>query len=391
MKTITAILLVLPVLCGATVLSDAAAALQPGKWNQLNTIGFGFDLLRDVDPAHILQYTDDARWDPVSKRYLFLGQGHQSNWDGDPSTTCRFILYRDSDNTWVNTGKIPQENIGHAYDHSALDPSTGDFYHRPYSSSTVYVFSASTQNWSTFNQLPGTVSNCCMAMEYFPEMKGLILIGAGEVYHCPKATRQWTRIAQGVPMSDVYQSFAEYDPVHKVIVFGGGNGSSAVNKLDSAGKVTNMKNAPIGLGIMQTVFTADPVSGRFLVFGNNVFYDYDVVTDTWTNMGNAAAPLFMYNSDDGCVGIVASPVSTYGITMFLTWNSYNSKVLIYKHAILGSAVEYRSPAKVKGPDSKPLFYDIRGKKVTAFHSPGIYLMKQKVGGKTVTKRILVQK
>ena len=111
----------------ATALGDLAAALQPGKWTQVIATGFTYELLKDVDPAHILQYTDDARWDPVSKTFLYLGQGHQSNWDGNSSTTCRFIRYRDADNTFENVGKIPQEYLGLAYDQSALDPATGDF------------------------------------------------------------------------------------------------------------------------------------------------------------------------------------------------------------------------------------------------------------------------
>ena len=81
----------------ATVLGDLAASLQPGKWTQVIATGFTYELLKDVDPAHILQYTDDARWDPVSKTFLYLGQGPQSNWDGNSSTTCRFIRYRDAD------------------------------------------------------------------------------------------------------------------------------------------------------------------------------------------------------------------------------------------------------------------------------------------------------
>ena len=66
----------------------------------------------------------------------------------------------------------------------------------------------------------------------------------------------------------VYQNFAEYNPVHKVMIFGGGNGSRDLYKMDNAGTITKMMNAPIDLGTTWgSITTIDPMSGDFLIFG----------------------------------------------------------------------------------------------------------------------------
>src|SRR5262245_31505984 len=116
-----------------------------------------------------------------------------------------------------------------------------------------------------------------------------------------------------------YHNFAEYSPVHKVILFGGGNGSSDLYKLDAAGKVTALKKAPIGLGTMQSIVTLDPVSGDFLIFGKGgSFYVYDVTSDAWKRQGGKV-PIFEPTrvADNKVWHVTATPVSTYGVTMFV--------------------------------------------------------------------------
>ena len=89
----------------------------------------------------------------------------------------------------------------------------------------------------------------------------------------------------------VYHNIAEYSPVHKMVLFGGGNGSSDLYKLDAKGKVTTLKKTPIGVGTMQSIVTLDPVSGDFLVFGKNgSFYVYDVAA-TMEEAGGRGADL----------------------------------------------------------------------------------------------------
>ena len=64
-------------LAGASALSDAAAALQPGQWVQLNTQNFNSQLLVDGN-YDLFYYTEDMTWDPVSRQLLFVGGGHDN-------------------------------------------------------------------------------------------------------------------------------------------------------------------------------------------------------------------------------------------------------------------------------------------------------------------------
>src|SRR5262249_55215441 len=74
-----------------TELGKLAASLEPGSWGKLKTEGYTADLLR-VQSHHILEYTDQAVWDPKSRQVLFVGQGHYS--------AVKFIAYAAESNRW---------------------------------------------------------------------------------------------------------------------------------------------------------------------------------------------------------------------------------------------------------------------------------------------------
>ena len=81
----------------------------------------------------------------------------------------------------------------------------------------------------------------------------------------------------------IYHNSPSTVSVHKVVLFGGGNGSSDLYKLDAQSKVIDAEQGSDRLGTMQSIVTVDPVTGDFLVFGKNgSFYVYDVVNDAWT-------------------------------------------------------------------------------------------------------------
>src|SRR5262249_23766286 len=132
-------------------------------------------------------------------------------------------------------------------------------------------------------------------------------------------------------------NFAEYSPVHKVMIFGGGNGSSDLHKLDANSKVTTQKKAPIGLGTMQTIVTLDPVSGDFLVFSKNgSFYVYHVLNHAWKLPEGKLPSLGRTRVAANKVGhVTAAPLSSFGVTMFVKY--YNADpprawVYLYKHS-----------------------------------------------------------
>jgi hypothetical protein len=75
----------------------------------------------------------------------------------------------------------------------------------------------------------------------------------------------------------------------------------------------------------------DPISGRFLVFGQNgSFYEFDALTDTWRQQG--ATPSFMAIGDYGVYGAVATSLVSHGVIAVAKYNGDQSKVYLYKHS-----------------------------------------------------------
>src|SRR5207302_10566330 len=187
-------------------------------------------------------------------------------------------------------------------------------------------------------------NSCCVGIDDFPELHGVIWISDesgdnGGVTRLNDATGQWDRIGQAAAyaMGD-YHNFAEYNPVRKVMVFGGGEGGAATRKiwkLDATGAVTPLNDAPVALGIQNSIFTVDPASGDYLVFtSTNQFYVYNVVTDTWTlRASGSSVPIWTTSYSDAVHGVVGGPISTYGVNVFVTCDGAdNCKVNLYKHS-----------------------------------------------------------
>jgi hypothetical protein len=190
-------------------------------------------------------------------------------------------------------------------------------------------------------------------MEYFPEYHGLIFTdGSVGVYGCKIGTSvTWQMLKSAATMGD-YHNMAEYNPVHKVVVGGGGNSSSALYKIDSNGVVTTLKNAPTTYRILENVFTVDPVGGDYLLFtANKEFYAYDVLTDTWTLQSGGTIPIWTTQSTGPLTGVVAAPVAEHGVNMFVSCNNATDCwVSIYKRTA-SAAVDSRY---VSGPGTHSL-------------------------------------
>ena len=58
------------------------------------------------------------------------------------------------------------------------------------------------------------------------------------------ASGAWTILSDGQLPMGPYHNFAEYNPVHKVVIFGGGNGSNDIYKLDTCGQNYNHGTSP---------------------------------------------------------------------------------------------------------------------------------------------------
>ncbi len=122
---------------------------------------------------------------------------------------------------------------------------------------------------------------------------------------------------------------AHYSAAQRVVLFGAGNNSKDLHRLDAEGNITRLKPAPVEVGINTTVVTSDPVSGDILVLHkDDKCYSLDPVKDAWKELGTEGMPFRMKGSS---FGEVATPVSNHGVTLFFTAERRGLKVYLHKH------------------------------------------------------------
>src|SRR5438093_11426880 len=359
MKLLSCIVLIMLIVLGLTIfqvhntsaasnaLGNLVASMQPGTWAQLSTNNINQTLSANGASGIIFGYTEYIKWDSVGQRLYYMGSDH-NNTGG--TIYAEHVQYDAATNTW---SRLPHQSWAaqspgsaiHGYDHGAIDPVHRYFYFRPFADRVIHRYHMDTGVWTSMPANNVTPNNSdAVGIEYFPELHGVIWAGDesgdnGGLTRLNDATGQWDRIGQAAAYSiGQYHNFAEYNPVRKVVVFGGGTGGSATRqmwKLDANGVVTRLNPAPVAIGIQSSIFTVDPVSGDYLVFtSSNQFYVYNVVTDTWTlKASGSAVPIWTTSYADPVHGVVGGPIDTYGVNVFVTCDgSNNCKVNLYKHS-----------------------------------------------------------
>lgn len=338
-----------------STLAQAAAAMQPGTWMQLNTLGFsGGNVLHPPDTGSVLEFDDKAVWNSVAKSAMILGQSHPA-----APTACGtelFVQYADSSNTWSNLPlpcPTPEDinGVSHGYEQMTINPATGDVYHRQYSSTNFMVFKQSTQTWNSLASIPTTSFQCCGALEYFSDRNSVIFLdGDWGVWEYSITNDSWTQRAatNGGGFSPQltglgsYQNQSHYSSKCQCVILGGGNGNTALYKYDVNGAFTRIADAPMALNIPENpgspngvIFTADPVSGLILVWdgngnANGKGWQYDPTTNVWSQTG-ITPPIFP-SPDGGVTETVAIPIPDYGVIMFVqAGSSSGGSVYLYKH------------------------------------------------------------
>lgn len=304
-----------------TELSKVAAGMKPGTWAELKTTGYSADLLK-VQSHHILEYTDTAVWDSKSQQVLFVGQGHYS--------AVKFIAYSAATNSWKlmptpvwwkgdpKTGKGP---IGHAYQNNAIDAARGLLFHHQSATRLVHKYDIAKDEWSTLPEIAGAATGHGTALAYFPERKGLIRVLGGVVHQWDEEKNAWSLLKDKVAMGP-YHNIAKYNPVDKSVIFGAGNGSKTLHRLDAKGDITQLKDAPFVIRISSTVTAVDPVTGDLLVLSmedKKKSYALDLKKNEWRTLPDA--PI--------AEGVTAA-IHTHGVTMYFA--NRPDKVFLYKHA-----------------------------------------------------------
>jgi chitodextrinase len=324
---------------GTSALAQQAASLAPGQWATLVTNNINPTLTNTGGSSNmIFGYADAMKWDPVSRRMLYLGSDHGGNPTPGPNSNFRFVAYSEATNAWSVLPNPPwaftdwatgRYTDVHGYDKTAINAQARRLYRNPFNSKQIHVYNLDTGAWSLLPAPPDNGSSCCDAIEYFPELGGLVWSqGTGEQLFFNESNQQWSPLGSEGSLASTWM-FAEYNPVHHVTILGSSTG--ALFKLSSSGELTPLQDIPVSIydgSGWNGVVTVDPVSGEYLVLTppTREFHAYDVVSDTWrSDLTPPPAP--------GMNAVLGTPIATYGVNAFTHCDNRGScGVWLYRHS-----------------------------------------------------------
>lgn len=339
-----------PTLLNASVLSDAAAALKPGQWVELNTNGWNSNMdLIDVTGASgstlATDWSDNLCWAPTIGQVLYLGAGHLR--------PHKFIRYRESDNTWYGDANIPacfkDGGYGcftHGYDIQAIDPAGGRFFY--VTGGKTYQLNLATETWSILNSR--TLNRFGMALDYFQALGILVIANGGGVYTNEMDDSPWTTLASGLVMGP-YHNKSVHSGRYKKLFFGGGNYSSDLYSMDTGLNITKLPNAPGVIHVAFSTLTTDPLTGQVLYIpdGEAKLYAFDPEINAWI----PGPPPPFINISTNNQHALATPIPEYGVTFFATKHPYH--VYLYKHAGPNDTLAVTSIEAMPGASSIELY------------------------------------
>jgi hypothetical protein len=321
---------------GASALGPIAAELDPGEWIDVTGRIAAFpEFFYDLGSS-IFAYTNEAYWHSDRREVVFIGEGHHSNYDGDPATHSRFMAYRDCRDEWMEREIITASGpggeagtIGHQYHHSALAEDEDLFFHVPYGGAALFEYDFAGSSWRRIER-PSSIafglavwsSDITFGVDWFPERNGIFLYsaGAGAFFH-DRASGEWSTIAEPVGAELTLDEVSIYNPVRGEVLFGGGQGAPEVFALRASGGVVTLPSSPAPMSAREGIVTVDPVSGDYLFFRDGSFWTFDGVA--WREQ--PSAPPFATQGTDGTVAV---SIDTYGVVLVMRWPE---QVWMYRH------------------------------------------------------------
>ncbi len=303
----------------ATALSDLVDSLQPGEFAELQSSGYTRELL-EVGSHTILEYAAKGLWNPIDRRLDFIGEGHTGG--------RKHIRYDEATNTWSELPEPPYF-VGHSYDQQTIDPATGVIYARAHNSASFRRYSEA-DGWERLPTPPFDNWQVAGGLEWFPELGGFVFVDSvSGVWLYDVAAEEWELIDEPDPIGPLH-NFAAYNPVHEVMLLGGGNNSTAVYLLDSDRRLKRVADSPngnmLGPSPSQGRIVADVVTGDYLAFFvSGEFWRYDVRSDRWQFIDSH--PLV----DQSREWFNATAIDTHGVVLFMLWDGSASSVYVYRH------------------------------------------------------------
>jgi len=310
-----------------TDLADAAEEMQPGEWRTLQTqdIGNALGDRASGGVGHILPYADKLHWDPAGGKIYYTGSD-------DPGDGRRLVAYDVASNTWqVLPDPWGGSGVAHQYGLVDIDVRSRLIYSIMPDGGYGQVYDISNGDFSSLS-MPSTAYSCCGAAAYFPDRQTLVYAWGRDLWE-RNQSGQW-RIASG-NITTSYHAVAHYNPVHELVVFGGGNDSSfSFYSMDKSGQVRSLGRPPMILQSPRIEFVAEPESGDFLVFGRGQnLYRYDPTDDNWSAQSVAGVPSIIWaGNSSNLLSTLGTALPEYGVLFFVSCESGGTcGVNIYKY------------------------------------------------------------
>ncbi|MFP6693092.1 MAG: hypothetical protein VB875_08750 [Pirellulales bacterium] len=305
-----------------TELGQLATKMKPGEWRELKTKGYGKELLTS-GRSGIIAYSESAAWDAKSKSLHFIGQGHLS-------PPPKYISYWAETNEWKSEPCpewLAKLKWFHSYDNNSCDPVNGHFFHRPSASRVFWQYEIGEKKWSKLPDLPDDApAGHGTATAFFPDLgvKGsLLTFHSGKAHRFDMGGKNWHPITGDFSKAALYHNVAEYNPKHKTVVFGGGNGSKHLYAIDLNGKVTTVKETPCNIRVSSSHLMICPTSGELLLLnftkeekGFWALNPTDANAD-WRKLADAPVS-----------GGAVATIDSFGVILHLGYQ----QVMVYKHA-----------------------------------------------------------
>lgn len=317
-----------------TAMGRLAVSLKPGEMKKLETNGYTWDLVKSwydwesgLRGAHksysIISWSNDANWDPVTRQLFYFGLGHYAS--------PKFVKYSADSNRWEllelpawadkRKNKAKKWPVGHTYDCESICPEKRLFVVKW--RELTHVYHIDRGEWRSRPSGAGKWTKAASTpLEYFPEMKGFLLVGDRRALVLVDIETWKPRILGQVPIG--IHGVMEYNPVHKVMLVGGGDAGDDFQRglalVGPEGRIRRLKPAPVHMRCTpEAKVTCDPLSGEFLVQGVGAarMFAFHPIKDEWRRL-NLKAPRG-----------VAVQIPTYGVVVFCA--SRGGDVWLYKH------------------------------------------------------------